>query len=298
LNPNLGSLRLDFCGHTNNAVIKDWSTGMPFLSRLELLGPFLVHKEVWIDFFAARGKAMPLEGFLITQSPRFDVECVESLVNNHPNLKELRLSDIGKMEDAFLPHIATLVNLASLELSNAPGLSDDAVNKLLSDVGAKLISLDLSGNEALTDLVLSEGIQKHCRLLNNLQLRNLPELTDSGVAALFTSWDNQAIRTINFSRCHELSSTALTALLSHSGKDLIELSLNGWKETSNEALLALGSQAPILEALDIGWCREVDNFVIKQLLEDCQRLRWIKCYGCNRLTESCPRKVRNEANYL
>ena len=55
--------------------------------------------------------------------------------------------------------------------------------------------------------------------------------------------------------------------------------------------MELGAKAPGLTKIDVGWCRGVDDFVIKGLLEGCERLKEIKCYGCNRVTENCPRKV-------
>src|ERR1700722_12486010 len=94
LNPNLTNLRLDFCGRIDDAVFQKWCTSLPSLKRLELLGPFLVRVPAWKSFFQSHPY---LEGFLITQSPRFDLECVGSLVKNCRALKELRLREITKM---------------------------------------------------------------------------------------------------------------------------------------------------------------------------------------------------------
>ena len=81
-----------------------------------LLGPFLVHSQTWVDFFAARGAQ--LQGFLITQSPRFDLACIEALGTHcAASLNELRLMEIGKLSDEFLPHIAKCSKLSSLDLS-------------------------------------------------------------------------------------------------------------------------------------------------------------------------------------
>ena len=100
LNPNLTDLRLDFCGRMNNEVIASWNTSLPALTRVELLGPFLVHASSWISFFEHH---RDLKGFLITQSPRFNLACIESLIKNCQGVEELRLKEIGQMEDAFLP---------------------------------------------------------------------------------------------------------------------------------------------------------------------------------------------------
>ncbi|KAF8993948.1 hypothetical protein BDQ17DRAFT_1401499 [Cyathus striatus] len=71
-------------------VITTHSPMAPSLQRIELLGPFLVRVEAWKDFFRAH---RDLQGFLITQSPRFDVDCARP---------QLRLKEIGLISDAML----------------------------------------------------------------------------------------------------------------------------------------------------------------------------------------------------
>ena len=295
LNPNLESVRLDYCGRMTDDALLQWSTHMTSLSRIELLGPFLVRVQGWMSFFERAGPR--LQGFLITQSPRFDVQCVEALAKHAPGLTELRLSEIGKLSDEYIPHIATLSNLTYLDLSNpSHSLSDDAVLELLQAVGAKLTHLNLSGNEELTDATLLDGILAHVTHLNSLTLSNVPLLTDQGVAELFNSWSaNTPLELLDLSRNHLPSSAALTAILAHSSGALKELTINSWREASNESLLELGEKAYGLTKIDIGWCRGVDDFVIKALLDGCDELEEVKCYGCNRVTENCPRKVCRKA---
>jgi DNA repair protein RAD7 len=275
---------------TDDALLH-WSTHMTSLSRIELLGPFLVRVPGWVSFFERAGPQ--LRGFLITQSPRFDTQCVEALVEHAPDLTELRLSEVGKLSVECTPHIAALANLTYLELSYpAHSLSDDAVVDLLQGVGAKLTHLNLSGNEELTDATLLDGMLPNVTRLASLTLSTVPLLTDQGVAELFNSWStNMPLEFIDLSRNHLPSSAALTAVLAHSSAALKELTINNWMEASNESLLELGKKAVGLIKIDVGWCRGVDDFVIKGLLDGCHKLEEIKCYGCNRVTENCPRKV-------
>ena len=276
---------------TDDALLH-WSSHMTSLARIELLGPFLVRVPGWVSFFERTGPH--LRGFLITQSPRFDMQCIEALVRHAPGLMELRLSEIGKISDEYLPHIATLSNLVHLDLSNpACSLGDDSVIELLKAIGPKLTYLNLSGNEELTDATLLDGILPCVTQLESLALSNVPLLTDQGVAEFFNSWSaNMPLEILDLSRNHLPSSNALTAVLSHSSRGLRELTINSWRETSNEALLEIGKKASGLVKIDVGWCRDVDVFVVKGLLDGCDNLQEIKCYGCNRVTENCPRKVR------
>ena len=97
--------------------------------------------------------------------------------------------------------------------------------------------------------------------------------------------------TLDLSRNTTLSSSALVAILSHSGATLTHLNINGWKGSSEESLNRIAARAKELRWLDIGWCREMDNFVTKAIMEKCKKVIEVKVFGCNRLTEHCPKKV-------
>jgi len=205
------------------------------------------------------------------------------------------LSEIGKLADDWVPYISSLSNVTSLELSTpAHSLSNNAVIQLLQAVGHNLTHLDLSGNEELTDAILLDGILPHVTHLTSLSLSNLPLVTDQGFAELYNSWSTNApLESLDLSRNHLPSSAALSAVLAHSGSTLRMLSINGWREASTDSLMEMVTKVPLLMNVDLGWCRGVDDFVIKGLLHECERLKEIKCYGCNRVTENCPRRVNS-----
>ncbi|KAI0933361.1 hypothetical protein AcV5_005524 [Taiwanofungus camphoratus] len=301
LNPNLTELRLDLCGRMDDTVMDTWSAALPSLKRIELLGPFLVRAPSWQAFF----KTHPgLEGFLITQSPRFDLDCMKALVDSCSGLKELRLKEVGQMDDDFLEHIRQLAGtLTSLDLSypgNAEALSEKAMIELMDVVGGSLMHLDLSGNVDISDAFLFQGLKPNTRRLTSLALANIPELTDVGVAEFFDTFaaaaeeaghaPNPGFTVLDLSRNCALTTDALFALLKHSGRSLVELNISGWKAASQDSLRTIAEHACGLRKLDIGWCREVDNWVIKDLMEKCDRIQEVKVWGCQRLTEECPRK--------
>ncbi|KAJ7121304.1 RNI-like protein [Mycena crocata] len=281
LNPNLTTLRLDFCGPLNDTVMASWTNSFPNLVSLELLGPFLIREAAWIAFLQSHPN---MEAFLITQSPRFSLDCLNALINSSKNtLTRLGLREVGKLCDEFLEPIADISNLTYLDLAEpSESLSDDAVIALLETVGATLAHLDLSGHSALTDDVLAHGIDPHVRVLTSLSLMNLPELTDAGVAAFFGTFENPGLVRLNMSRNCELGTDALDALVGHSSKTLQELNINGWKDAGETALNGLAGVRDIRK-LDVGWCRCVDDFVVKKLLEGCRALTELNVWGCNRV---------------
>ncbi|KAJ6508101.1 RNI-like protein [Mycena vulgaris] len=281
LNPNLTSLRLDFCGPLNDTVMSSWTNSFPNLVSLELFGPFLVREAAWIAFLQSHPN---LEAFLITQSPRFSMDCLNALVSSSKvTLRRLGLREVGKLCDAFLEPIAEISALAYLDLAEpSESLTDDAVVALLEAVGATLTHLDLSGHSALTDDMLAHGIDPHVRVLTSLALSHLPELTDAGVAAFFGAFENGGLVRLDLSRNPELATDALEAVVAHSAATLQELNINGWKDAGEVALNGLAT-ARDLRKLDVGWCRSVDDFVVKKLLEGCRSLVEMKVWGCNRV---------------
>ncbi|KAF8959677.1 hypothetical protein BDZ97DRAFT_1666772 [Flammula alnicola] len=302
-NRNLVSLRLDFCGHLDDASFNVFSTSLPSLERIELLGPFLVRTPAWQKFFKSHPN---LEGFLITQSPRFNEDCIKSLVVHCPGIKDLRLKEIGQMNDSFLSEIQELEGgLHYLDISDpSHSCSDEALVALISAVGEDLISLNVSKHISLTDDFLKDGLLPHVKHLESLTLSYLPELTDAGVSQFFDAWSkrkhNNALSSLDISRNDALGSLALESILKHSGKKLTELNINGWKDVGEKALKVIGRVGVELRKLDVGWCRAVDDFVVQMWLEGetkrnvktggCRHLEELKVWGCNRVTSACPKK--------
>ncbi|KAM5535726.1 hypothetical protein V8D89_010540, partial [Ganoderma adspersum] len=274
LNPNLVSLRLDYCGHIDDTVVNAWARSLPNLKRLELLGPFLVSAPAWQAFFR---EGPNLEGFLITQSPRFDVECMRVLVQSCTNLKELKLQEIGQLSDEFTECLKPLGGqLASLNLSdpdNGEAVSEKVLIELLEAVGASLEYLDLSGHLNITGALRFRGVKPHARGLSSLVLMNTPDLTDAGVAEFFDNWKGTPLSRLSLRRNHNLGDAALGA------------------DTSEEALKGIPAVATNLKRLDVGWCRAVDDWFVKSVVEQCGDMEELKVWGCQRITEHCARKV-------
>ncbi|WRT66508.1 uncharacterized protein IL334_003467 [Kwoniella shivajii] len=288
--PKLISLHLHLCGQLSADALTTWGKSLKQLKRLELFAPFLVRKDGWINLFKSVGKRF--ERLLVTQSPRIDVEIIQILTKSCPNLTELRLAEIGLFNTDCLIPLKSLKKLKYLDLT-APGtpLTDDSIIDLLSAIGATLETLDLSDNPDLTDAILP-AISAHCPKLQRLSLRNMVELTDEGVASFFLSLKERGrpgLEWVDLEKGHELQDNSLQALVSHSGSTIEKLSMLGWREVSAEALSDL-IQCKNLKELDLGWCRQVTDFTVKDILEGCDKIELVRVWGCNQLTDAIPRK--------
>lgn len=277
--PNLEKLHLHLCGQLMADTLTHWASALPRLKRIELYAPFLVRKDGWQSIITGCGER--LEGFLVTQSPRIDQETVQQLVEHCPNLTELRLSEIGQLNGDCLALLSRLQHLTSLDLSSpSTSLNDEDVVQLLSAVGDKLELLDLSDNAELTDLTL-EAIARHCARLERLYLRNNVEFSNEGVTEFFVELKRQGrtgLKVVDLEKGHDLQDAALQALLAHSGQSVETLSLLGWRDLGVDALGGL-SGCPSLVNLNLGWCRKLNDFTLKDILASCDHLQVVRVWG-------------------
>lgn len=321
LNSNLTSLRLDFCGQINDGAFDSLSKSLPALTGIELLGPFLIKPSAWKSFFTAHPN---LSSFLITQSPRFDLDCLSCLLTScGSNLRALRLKEVGKLDNKFLRELSKLGQDGNVSQLNYLDLSepeescdDESMIELLSFIGHRLTHLNVSNHILLTDVSLVEGLIPHTQLLHTLILDNLPQLTDKGVSRFFKSWTaNPPLVHLSLSRNHALANKSLESILDHSGMKLEELDLNGWKDVGEDILACFATKARELRRLDVGWIREMTDSVFRAWVDGvpetrvreegtveldeghvrrkggCLKLEEVKVWGCNRITLNCPRKV-------
>jgi len=220
------------------------------------------------------------------------------------SLEALRLREVGKLDDEFLKEIERIKGLKELDIAEpAASCSENAVVGMMRAMGASLTKLDLSKHDLLTDEFLACGLKPYTRVLESLALSYLPELTDRGVADFFEAWENPPLTSLSMARNHELGTDALNAVMKHSGARLEVLVVNGWKDVGEEALRMVGRLGVELRRVDVGWCREMDDFVVKSWmgmddeqqrrgeLIGCRKLEELKVWGCNRITARCPRKV-------
>ena len=203
------------------------------------------------------------------------------LVKSCPNLVELRLAEIGQLDDACLESISKLKKLVLLDLSS-PGttLSQEVVDKLLQKVGAGLVHLDLSDNPALEDELLL-SIAKYCPKLRHLSLRGLHNLSDEAVAAFFDKLEQDrrpGLESIDLEKGDDLEGKALRSLIKHSGRSIENLSILGWRKVDPDAVSDL-KKCSSLKNLNVGWCRTVTDYSLKDILDSCEQIESIKVWG-------------------
>ena len=296
--PNLEHINLQLCGMLDNDAIDAWAKKLPKLKSVELYGPFLVRKEAWHRFFQALGPR--LESFKIRESPRFDLSCAEAMVKHCPNVRELGLAQIGPLDKTMLKPLEDYGDqLTYLDVSDpgvsAPGippksLEDDEVVSLLKAVGKNLTHLDVSKNIDLTDRVVKEAIMPECRKLKTLRLIGCEKLEAETVAGMFGEWSRAGVpgvSDLHLDRMLKLDDSLVEPLLTHSGPDLVELSLNSVDGITDKGLeiLSNAKNLPVLESLDLSFVRAVDDDSLDRICRNLPSLKKVSVFGCNRISD-------------
>ena len=227
-----------------------------------------------------------LEGFLVRQSPRLDLECIETLAREcGGGLKQLRLSECGKMEGEWMGVLAKggLRKLEMLDLSyplNPLPSGCEELEELIVAVGPNLVSLNLAGQSLLTSKDLFALLPNNLPVLTRLDLTLLPFLTELdpiAVAALVK--DEEGVKLEDGDEDEE-NQTVLGEV------GMVEV-FNAWEQAGNvglesvkmgkahllkgltlQALVRLAGET--LRELEITGWKDVDEEVVKGLGRSCK----------------------------
>lgn len=275
LAPNIAELHLQYCGQLDDAAVRVWARRLHCLRELELYGPFLVRRDAWCEFLAARGAQLSV--FRIRESPRFDRACVEALVaHGGARLTRVGLAQIAHLDDAAVAPLAQLA-LAELDVSSpgpaAPGvppgsLTDAGLVPVVRASAAQLEVLRVARNWALTDAFAALVLPR----LTTLVLDET-SLSDAAYAQLIGGAPQLAH--VSLTRCRAAGERTLDAL---GARALRTLSVNS-TGASAAALHRLARAAPPLEVLDLGFVRSVDDGVLGAL--GALPLRAVYVFGCS-----------------
>ncbi|CAN3501633.1 DNA repair protein Rad7p [Diutina catenulata] len=314
--PELEDLTLFMCGQLHNENMEYFASNLPKLRHLRLNGPFLINSKVWEEYLTS---IPPLDSFELRNTHRFTnenlVNLLESMGATLSSLKLSRLDGITAEEVYdMLPHYCT--QLTELELSfphTEDIVTDDMVIELLKASGDKLTSVNLDGCTSLSERILLEGILPHCPNITHLSLRWLDLISDEGMASFFDQWSGSGgLLSADFTKCYSVGDEAVYALWKHSGRTLVELSLNSVPLSKDFLLSALTPDnhpskkpvpeedvdpefpppkiyaqitLPLLTTLDMGFVRAVDDEVIRLIDRVAPKLAVLEVYGDNRVTQ-------------
>lgn len=306
--PDVESINLQLCGMLDNATLDTWGQKLKQLHQIELYGCYLVRVEAWHRFFETmKGR---LTSFKIRESPRFDKGCCESLVKNCPNVTEVGLAQIGPLDKTCLKlieqygHQLTYLDISDPGVS-APGvpaksLEDDEVISLLKETGRKLSYLNLSRNADLTSRTLLKGVLENCKSLNALYLTlcSAEDVKGENATAdehsmraqdfvtLFEGLKKRGCATlthISLERCLAVDDSVIKALVDFSGRSLVDININSCDAVTSEGFQIIAKGCPNLEKIDVGFCRQINDASVMDLISNNTVLKEIWLFSCNKV---------------
>lgn len=287
--PSISRLKIGFAGQLNTDVIKDWCSRFRNLEHLDVHGAYLVKPDGWIEFLNTFGST--LKTLKISDCPPFDQSCLEAIGKNCNKLTSLSLSQV-KIDNQCVDHLIGLTNLNKLEVVEVEGeLTSEAIVNLLSNVGEGLEELNLSKNPDLDNELLINGISLYCPNIRNLNLSDCELIDNTGFEELFKQWKNTSLKQLDLSLNHVINDECLEKILKKSGPTIELLNLNKIKDLSRDFLLTLPSMIPKIKEIDVSWCRQTDDAVIKKFIETCPEIKKITCFGCLLVTKDCIQQV-------
>lgn len=244
----LESLTLFMCGQLHNDNMTYFVDKLPNLKELALNGPFLISTPKWVEFFEQTSS--PLELFEVRNTHRFGNDSLISLLEKHGSqLTLLKLSRLDGLDSEavyeLIPQYLAPSKLEVLEISYPHQLSlidDDLLIHILATTGDTIKHLNVDGCSKLTDLFLTEGVAKFCPVLESLSIRGLEFITNEGMRDAFIELaeiNYGGLLSIDLTKCTGLGNEAVEAVLKHSGKTLVELSLNSIDKLTNSFLLQI-----------------------------------------------------------
>ncbi|GAA5808198.1 hypothetical protein MFLAVUS_001583 [Mucor flavus] len=173
-----------------------------------------------------------------------------------PRLEFLELVYCGRINDRVLDaYTERLHNLKSLKLSGAFLISPAAYNRFFEQVSKGLQVFELR-HSALFSQENIESLAKHCVNLRELKIGHLHKMDSEWLASIARL---KNLTTLEISWCSELQTKDAIQMLSKIGHQLTDLSIRGGHELE-------------------------DNFLIKGVLKNCNKLEKLNLEQCDQLT--------------
>uniref|UniRef100_A0A8D0RU54 F-box/LRR-repeat protein 15-like leucin rich repeat domain-containing protein n=1 Tax=Sus scrofa TaxID=9823 RepID=A0A8D0RU54_PIG len=190
--------------------------------------------------------------------------CFEFIDKNYPNISHIYMVDCKGLTDGSLKSLSPLKQLTVLNLANCVRIGDMGLIQFLDGpVSTKIRELNLSNCIHLGDASMAK-LSERCSNLNYLSLRNCEHLTDLAIEYIVNIFS------------------------------LVSVDLSG-TDISNEAFCK-GSM--ILEHLDVSYCPQLSDEIIKALAIYCINLTSLSIAGCPKISDSAMEILSAKCHYL
>lgn len=269
------------------------------LEKLSLHGANLLTTECWNRFIAAKGSHLRTLQVYATDKG-FNDQVMKAIAASCPQLQRLKVDGNQELTTDGVKCIGQIQSLQHLSIRLQNKITPKTLVHLVKDIGKNLVTLSLEQVHESTDELLT-AIKNNCTKLTKLRIRDSENMTDEGFVDLFTNWQNVPLRYIDFEACRHmdasrprdnsektgLCSDGFRALMAHSRQTISHLNISSCRHISRQAfedVFAEDKTYKDLKTLDIGFCEEVDDYVVGCIFRSCPALTKIVVWGCMKVT--------------
>lgn len=271
------------------------------LETLCLYGANLVSATTWKTYLVERGAHLRTLHICDTDKHITD-EVIGYIKDCAPQLTRLKIRGNEQMGSAGVEHLGHMPHLQHINLMLEKQVHADALVKMLQRIGVGLQTLSLRGAAKVDNTVL-DALHQHARTLRKLRLTETQGCTDEGFVRLFEGWANPPLTEVDFekNRFDEpdmagfddntdgvgLCSKGFQAMMLHSGSELRKLHLHACRHIGRDAfeeVFAAGKQYPELRHIDVSFCGEVTDSVVRSMFQCCPNLNKLVTSGCMLVT--------------
>ncbi|CAK7307873.1 Dynein regulatory complex subunit 6 [Vulpes lagopus] len=216
-------------------------------------------------------------------------------IKNYPNINHIYMVDCKRITDGSLKSLSPLKQLTVLNLANCIRIGDVGLKQFLDGpVSTRIRELNLSNCIHLSDASIVK-LSERCSNLNYLSLRNCEYLTDLGIEHIVYIF---SLVSVDLSGTN-ISNEGLMTLSRH--KKLKELSLSECYKITDVGIQtkkAFCKGSLILEHLDVSYCPQLSDEIIKALAIYCIYLTSLSIAGCPKITDSAMEMLSAKCHYL
>ncbi|XP_069621221.1 F-box and leucine-rich repeat protein 13 [Ranitomeya imitator] len=242
--------------------------------------------------FKILAQGRKLVKFRIEGNSRITDGSIKAISRCSPNLNHIYVADCQKITDISLKNLASLKNIAVLNVADCIRISDPGVRQVVEGPsGNKIRELNLTNCLRVSDLSLLRITQK-CHNLNFLSLRYCENVTDSGIELLGNMTSLISI---------DISGTSITdqGLMALGAQSKIrELCVSECLGVTDIGIQKFCHQSKDLEVLDISHCLQVTNNTVKTIAFCCKMLTSINIAGCPKITDISIQYLSGGCRYL
>ncbi|XP_008053314.1 F-box/LRR-repeat protein 13 isoform X2 [Carlito syrichta] len=203
--------------------------------------------------------------------------CFKFIDKNYPNISHVYMADCKRITDNSLRSLSPLKQLTVLNLANCVRIGDVGLRQFLDGPASiRIRELNLSNCVHLSDLSIMK-LSERCPNLNYLTLRNCEHLTDLGIEYIVNIFSLESI---------DLSGTVISdEAFCRSSLNLEHLDVSYCSQLSDEIIKALAIFCTSLTSLSIAGCPKMTDSAIEMLSAKCQYLHILDISGCILLTD-------------